>query len=236
MTLLFEDAGQPKSRKYQCFVCGKNYDSYQDYKDHITEAHSEGREYISCPDCGAPVRDMKLHYKSKHPARVLPKNTQMKVAVWHDFKTGKNGQGEKRVTRKPSFRQGTFTSRKCGRDFEYKSGLECEFFECLEADLDVVRYKYEGMKVPYFFRGEWHNYIPDLKVDFGDGSTEMWEIKPANQTSYEQNKAKWSAANNFCSNLGWTFVVLTEVGLGKFKTKIKQQQRRLLSEGDSDSG
>ena len=98
--------------------------------------------------------------------------------------------------------------------------------------MDVVCFKYEGIKIPYFFRGEWHNYIPDLRVDFADGSTEIWEIKPANQTQYEQNKCKWASANNFCLNLGWTFVVLTEVGLGKLKTKIKKQQRRLLNEQD----
>lgn len=229
MPLLFEDAGQPKTRKYQCFVCGQNYTSYEEYKEHIVNSHDEGREYILCPDCKAPVRDMKLHYKTKHPARNLPKNTQTRVAVWHDFKMGKNGQSEKR-TRKPSFRQGTFTSLKCRKDFEYKSGMECEFFECLEADLDVVSFKYEGIKVPYFFQGEWHNYIPDLRVDFVDGTVEMWEIKPANQTTYDKNKAKWSAANNFCSNIGWNFVVLTEVGLGKLKTKIKKQQQRLLME------
>lgn len=231
MALLFEDAGKQRSRRWQCFVCGKNYESYDEYKAHIVEAHDEGREYIACPDCGAPVRDVKTHYAAKHPARALPKNTQLRVAVWHDFKVGKDGKGEKKTTRKPNFRQGTFTSKKCGRDFEYKSGMECEFFECLEADLDVTSYSYEGIKIPYFHKGDWHNYIPDLRVNFADSSTEIWEIKPANQTHYEQNKAKWASANNYCSNFGWEFVVLTEVGLGKLRTKLKQQQRFLLSEG-----
>lgn len=230
MTLLFEDAGKPKTRKYQCFVCGKNYTDYQEYKDHIIELHDEGREYIKCPACDAPVRDLKLHYKTKHPARVLPKNTQMRVSVWHDFKTTPDGKRKKKSTRKPSFRQGTFTSAKCGKDFEYKSGMECNFFECLESDVDVMGYKYEGMKIPYFFQGKWHNYIPDLRVEFIDGSVELWEIKPANQTHYEKNKAKWAAANNFCSNMGWNFVVLTEVGLNKLRVKIKRQQARFMSE------
>jgi len=230
MPLLFEDAGQPKTRKYQCFVCGQNYDSYEDYKNHIIESHDEGREYISCPSCSAPVRDLKMHFSAKHPNRVMPKNVQTRVAVWHDFKIGKYGKKEKKTTRKPCFRRGVFSSKKCGKDFEYKSGLECDFFECLEADSDVLIFKYEGIKIPYFFKNSWHNYIPDLRVDFIDGSVEVWEIKPANQTQYEQNKCKWAAADNFCSNLGWTFVVLTEVGLGKLKTKIKRQQSHLLNE------
>lgn len=232
MTLLFEDAGLPKTRKWQCFVCGRSYEAYEEYKTHIIETHEEGREYLSCPACEAPVRDMKVHYKAKHPARILPKNIQLSVAVWHDFKVGKDGK-QKKKTRKPSFRQGTFSSQKCGRDFEYRSGLECEFFECLEADLDVVHFSYESIKIPYFHNGSWHTYIPDLRVTFADGSTEIWEIKPANQTHYKQNKAKWAAANGHCSNYGWDFIVLTEVGLEKLKTKLRQQQRDLLSE---DSG
>lgn len=235
MVLLFEDAGQHKVRKWQCFVCGKNYESYETYKEHIIEVHEEGREYISCPDCNSPVRDLKMHYKTKHPSRTLPSNTQHRVTVWHDFKVGKNGQSEKKKTRKPTSRKGTFSSNKCGKDFEYKSGMECDFFECLEADLDVLNFEYEGIKIPYYFNNKWHNYIPDIRVNFIDGSTQIWEIKPANQTHYEKNKAKWSSATNHCTNFGWDFVVLTEVGLGKLRAKLKQQQRHLLSEDDHPS-
>ena len=64
---------------------------------------------------------------------------------------------------------------------------------------------------------------------YGNGAT---AAAGANQTNYEQNKCKWVAANNFCINLGWNFVVLTEVGLGKLKTKIKKQQVRFLNEQD----
>lgn len=224
MPLLFEDAGGSKVRKWQCFVCGRNYEDYDQYKGHITESHEEGREFICCPDCGAPVRDMKLHYRAKHPKRALPKSVQTRVAVWKDFKPGKDGK-PKATTRALNFRKGKFESQKCGKDFEYRSGLECEFYECIEADLDVVSFAYETLKIPYFWKGEWHNYIPDLRVSFIDGSIEIWEIKPANQTHLEQNKAKWVAANNFCMNMGWQFVVLTEVGLDKLRMKVKKQHR-----------
>lgn len=231
MPLLFEDAGQSKVRKWQCFVCGHNHTDYETYKTHILEQHEEGREYLRCPDCDAPVRDLKMHYKAKHPKRALPGGVQTKVAVWNDFKPAKDGKTQKK-TRKPNFRQGEFESKKCGRMFEYKSGLECEFFECLEADFDVENWGYETVKIPYYWRNEWHNYIPDIRVNFIDNTTQIWEIKPANQTHYEQNKAKWAAANNYCMNVGWDFVVLTEVGLGKLKSKVKRQQTDLLSEQD----
>lgn len=227
MSLLFEDAGL-KTRKWQCFVCGRNYDDFQSYKDHILEAHEEGREYLTCPDCSAPVRDLKMHYQAKHPKRVMPNGLQTRVAVWRDFKT--NGDKKKTTTRKPNFRSGSFTSRKSGCDLHYRSGLECEFYELLEADRDVTGFFAEPFKVPYYFRGEWHDYIPDIRVNYTDGSTEIWEIKPANQTHYEQNQAKWAAMNDQAMNHGWQFIVFTEVGLGKLKTKVKKQQQENLND------
>lgn len=227
MPLLFEDAGGSGKRKWQCFVCGQHLEDYEKYKSHVLEKHEEGREYLSCPDCAAPVRDLKLHYKAKHPSRIMPTALQTRVVVWHDFKPG--GKDGQKKTRRPNTRKGTFVSRKSGTEFEYRSGFECEFLECIESDMDVENFAYEPIKIPYFWRGEWHNYIPDLRINFIDSSTQIWEIKPANQTNYEQNKAKWAAAHNFCTNVGWEFVVLTEVGLGKLKTKVKRQQP--LNEG-----
>jgi hypothetical protein len=226
MPLTFEDAGFGAKRRWQCFVCGKQYEDYAGYKDHVVTDHEEGREWIKCPDCEAPVRDMKMHYAAKHPNRVLPKDCQTRVAVWFDHKRQKDGT-KKPTARKTNFRKGSFTSQKCGRDFVYRSGLEEEFFNLLEEDADVESWAAEPFKIPYFWHNEWHNYIPDIRINFVDGSTEIWEVKPANQTDYEQNKCKWAAANNYCSNIGWDFIVMTEVGLGKFKHKIKKQRGEL---------
>lgn len=230
MTLLFEDAGI-KKRKFQCFVCGKNYETIESMNEHILLEHDEGREFIKCPTCNYCVRDLKTHFSVKHPNRMMPSGVQTRVGIWHDFKPGKDGKQNK-TTRKVKFRSGTFSSIKCGKDFQYRSGMECEFYALLESDLDVISFDAEPFKIPYFHKGDWHNYLPDIRVNFVDGSTEIWEIKPANQTHYEQNKCKWAAANNFCSNLGWGFVVLTEVGLGKLKTKLKQQQLMTLLESE----
>jgi hypothetical protein len=222
MSRLFEDAGKTKGRKWQCFVCGKNHTDYEEYREHIVTEHAEGREYICCPaeGCGAPVRDLKVHYRAKHPNRPLPQGIQHRVAIWRDFKS----DGSKKKTKKPKFRQGTFTSKKNGRDFIYRSGMEEEFFNLLEQDRDVAGYHAEPFKVPYFWQGKWHDYIPDLRIDYIDGSTEVWEVKPADQTHYEQNRAKWAAMTDHAHNMGWDFIVQTEVGLGKLRTKIKRQQ------------
>lgn len=230
MALLFEDTGS-KTRQWQCFVCGKNFSEYEEYKSHIVETHEVGREYISCPTCEAPVRDIKMHFKAKHPQRAMPVGVQMKVAVWKDFKRTKDGK-KSVTTRKPTFRTGDVISQKNnGALIHYRSGMEEEFLGLLEQDKDVVAFSAEPFKVPYFFSGEWHNYIPDLKVQYIDGSIEIWEVKPATQTDteiYEQNGAKWAAMNNHAMNHGWEFTVQTEVGLGKLKAKVKRQQQENL--------
>lgn len=220
MSKLFEDTGNSK-RRWQCFVCGKQYTTYEEYKDHIVQEHEEGREYISCPDCKAPVRHLPSHYKTKHRSRIMPKNVQTRVAVWHDF----SSSGKKKKTRKPTFDQGYFESNKMnGNLYYYRSGYEREVYDFLESDSDVQAYYAEPFKVPYHHKGEWHDYIPDLRIEFIDGSVEIWEIKPANQTHYDINQSKWAAAANFAENHGWKFNVITEVGMGKLKTKIMRQQ------------
>lgn len=221
MSRLFEDAGvNNKKRKWQCFVCGKQYPDFDSYKNHIIAEHDEGREYIKCPaeGCGAPVRDLRTHWKLKHPKRIMPKNCQMKVIVWSDFSS--TGKKKKTKTRN---RQGYFPSKKMGKDIYYRSGLEADFYDCLERDEDVKAYEAEAVKVPYYWNGSWHNYITDLLVEFHDGSKEIWEVKPSQQTDYDQNKAKWTCANNYCENVGIKFIVQTEVLLDRYKAKIKRQ-------------
>jgi hypothetical protein len=221
MARTFEDAdtgGRAVKRKWQCFVCGKNYTDYGEYKEHILAEHEEGREFLSCPQCQAPVRDMKAHWKAKHPQRFFPKGIATRATVWRDFKPG-----GKKKTRKPKVRTGTFISEKNRSEIKYKSGLEEKFLNLLESDRDVASFVYETIKVPYFWAGKWHTYIPDLRVDFIDGSTEVWEIKPADQTDFDQNKAKWASMNDHALNMGWQFYVQTEVALGKLGTKVKRQ-------------
>ena len=205
-------------RKWQCFVCGKEFDAYAEYKDHILDEHEEGREYIKCPTCEAPVRCLVTHFKVKHPNRTMPKNCQTKAVVWFDFKGGK------RKTRKPKFREGNFESKKNGASLHYRSGYECEVYELLEQDADVVSFAAEPYKVPYLHDGEWHEYVPDLRVNYLEGRVEIWEIKPSSQTRIKKNKDKWRAIEPYVANLGWGFKVITETEIGKLRVKIKEQR------------
>jgi hypothetical protein len=112
--------------------------------------------------------------------------------------------------------------------------MERDFYEQLEADLDVLAFTAEPFKVPYFWQGEWHDYIPDLRVDYIDHAIEIWEIKPDSQKELEQNQCKWTAMQKFAEHMGWQFIVQTEDGLGKLRAKVNRQRKHLLTEASGE--
>lgn len=199
---------------YACFVCGCHFKTFDEFKEHMTSKHDEGREFIKCPLCDAPIRDLNIHYRALHPRDTIPHGTQTKALIWRDFSTGK------KKTKKPNFHGGQFVSIKNdGQLLNYRSGWELQAYECLEEISEVLKYEVESLKIPYYWSGKWHNYYPDLLVHFTDGRSEVWEIKPANQTDLEQNHAKWDACGKFCLAHGYKFIVQTEQGIHLLKMK-----------------
>lgn len=219
MVLPFYDDENKDKKKYQCFICGNEFLVFNDFKQHIFDEHEEGREYIKCclPHCQAPVRDLRQHFKSKHPAYAIPTTGQMKALIWKD--QGKNG---KLKQRKPKFREGYMSSNKNGKDMHYRSGYECKVYEILESDPNVLRYDVEPFPIKYSFNGETHDYFPDLIVYYVDPEKppEVLEIKPSAQTSLPKNKAKWTFCQQYCESRGYNFIVLTEKGIELLRKKV----------------
>jgi len=212
MTLPFQNSNQ---RKYRCFVCEEEFEEYGEYREHIIGDHEEGREYIVCKICAAPVRDVKMHFKAKHKGSPVQPGL-LKALVWKD--TG----GRKRK-KKPSFRSGDFVSAKNGgKLIHYRSGWECKCYELLEEWDKVVAYAGEPIRIPYLWMGEERTYKPDIVIDYADGRREVWEIKPANQTNLKQNKAKWHSAKEYCHMRDWEFIVITEKGLNKLRMLVNE--------------
>jgi hypothetical protein len=217
MTLPFDKTNQ---KRYQCFVCGHNFYNYEEYKQHITSSHELGREYVLCPleRCKAAVRDVRSHFKVKHPHENMPKIGQMKATIWKD--PNKHG---KMNDRKPNFREGYFISKKNGgKEMHYRSGYECEVYACLEKIPEVIKYDVEPFPIKYLYNGKQHEYNPDLSIIYDDDRVEIWEIKPANQTALPLNEAKWAACQCYCESRGWSFIVVTEVGIGKLKKRTSE--------------
>ena len=120
----------------------------------------------------------------------------------------------------------------------FRSSWELKFFNWADANPSVVKWSSEEIVVPYVCPtdGRAHRYFPDNKIQIRrkDGTLQTWlvEIKPAAQTippkprarnnkrflieagTYLKNRAKWQAAEQFCKDRGWFFIILTEKDLG----------------------
>lgn len=214
MNLQFE--GNPNKKRWQCFSCGVMFEEYEEYRKHIVDQHEEGRDYLICPRCQAPIRDLKLHWKVKHKMFPLPEGVQHRAII---FKTFSNGKAKTKV----KFKTGDFISEKQnGKAIHYRSGYELQVYECLEKIDEVVSYAAEPLEIPYIFEGKPKKYRPDIAIYFSDGKRLLVEIKPAKQTALPINNAKWSAAKDFCEARGWLFEVLTEVSIEKLKRIVRE--------------
>ena len=197
-------------RKYQCYVCGMLFEKAEEFKNHIIEKHEEGREYLVCKHCGWTCRDLRAHYRTAHPKTKLPTG-QHRVTVMYDVSSAKKRR------KIPNFQSGTYFSVKNNKELSYRSAWELEVYKCLESANHVLSYHVEPFAIPYTFKGKKHHYYPDILVKFLDGNTQLWEIKPSNQTLLEKNQAKWNSAKAYCMNRGWGFEVITETVISRMK-------------------
>jgi hypothetical protein len=119
----------------------------------------------------------------------------------------------------------------------YRSTWEIKVMNYLDENPNVIWWGSEELPIPYYspVDKKKHRYFPDFiaKMRKADGTvmTYVIEVKPEKQTqpptqkrktktylqeaiTYEINKAKWFAAEEFCKDHGWQFQILTEKHLG----------------------
>ena len=119
----------------------------------------------------------------------------------------------------------------------YRSTWEIKVMGYLDENPNVLWWASEELSIPYISPVDKrkHRYFPDFiaKMRKADGTvmTYVIEVKPEKQTqpptqkrktktflqeaiTYEINKAKWYAAEEFCKDHGWQFQILTERHLG----------------------
>lgn len=116
----------------------------------------------------------------------------------------------------------------------YRSGWELKFMIYLDNHPEVISWSSEEIIVPYRspVDNRVHRYFPDFLVKKKDGKTLLVEIKPRAQTkppeiqnkksrryitevmTWGVNQAKWKAAEEYCADRKWQFLVLTENELG----------------------
>lgn len=113
----------------------------------------------------------------------------------------------------------------------YRSSWELVFMNVCDSNPAIKQWASESIKIQYRhpFTGRISIYVPDFLVHYDDkkgkSRVEIIEIKPLKQTLKEKargtrakmvvaiNKAKWSAANQWCKRNGMVFRVMTEMDM-----------------------
>lgn len=118
----------------------------------------------------------------------------------------------------------------------YRSSWELRVMRYFDETSSIVQWSSEELAIPYIspIDGRIHRYFPDfvikIKRDALPPSVHMIEVKPAAQSkeptirkrnaitkkyvtevmTYGINQAKWKAADEYCKDRGWQFMVITE--------------------------
>lgn len=119
----------------------------------------------------------------------------------------------------------------------YRSLWEFKLMKNLDEHPEIVQWSSEELFIPYKspIDNKWHRYFPDFivkKINNGIKETLMIEVKPKSQVlapkkqekatkryinevyTWGVNQAKWKAAEEFCLDRGWKFMLMTEIELG----------------------
>ncbi len=123
----------------------------------------------------------------------------------------------------------------------HRSGLEKRFMILFDKNPAVLEWASEEIVIPYYSTVDRkrHRYYPDFyaKLQTKNGIKQyVFEIKPKSlfekrktpkritkkflreMAEIEINNNKWKAAKAFCEKLGWSFEVLTDNSLKRFRS------------------
>lgn len=111
----------------------------------------------------------------------------------------------------------------------YRSSWEFAVMKMCDENASIEQWASEAVKIPYRdpLTGKHTVYVPDFLVVYTDNKnkkhSELWEVKPANQTiaekvgknpynqaQYVRNQVKWEMARQWARNHGIHFRILNE--------------------------
>ena len=122
----------------------------------------------------------------------------------------------------------------------FRSLWERQVFKWIDDNPQIKKWSSEEVIIPYKCQTDnrMHRYFMDVKMVMEDGKTYLVEIKPKIQTkkpnktrrktkkylkevmTYAKNESKWLAANEYCKDRGWKFLVWTEDHLKELGIKL----------------
>jgi len=204
------------TRKIICFVCVQELPDVNSWRSHIVENHLEGRDFLACPTCGIPCRDLTSHFKVHHRGVEMPVFEKSRIDNIRDW----DEKYRVSLLKKRKWKEGLFDSLKMGKKIHYRSSWERDVMICLEKCVDIDEYYGDDhLCIPYNLHGSTHRYWPDFTVKLRGGDTIILEIKPEDQTEWEINQFKWKYAVEYCNARQWDFQVWTQKYIRKIKTR-----------------
>lgn len=111
------------------------------------------------------------------------------------------------------FKNGTYWSNKMKDGFYYRSSYELIRYGVLEKNDSVVKYTPKhGIVIEYEHDGKLHKYIPDILIEYSDGSLVLEEVKGwiNNQQIFEE---KCESAIDYCNFNNMKYRVIFKEGL-----------------------
>lgn len=88
-----------------------------------------------------------------------------------------------------------------------RSPLELKVFKELDMNPEVTSFLPEPFEIPYMYKGRTHQYIPDILINYSDGTKELVEIKSMQTIAYKthRNLFKFRVAKKYAEQNGLKF-------------------------------
>ena len=103
---------------------------------------------------------------------------------------------------------GRFPSLKMGRMIQFESLVELDYIYLLDYDPNIKWFEEQPRTIEYQWEQKTLRYTPDFLV-IRQGYSTLVECKPDQFVDTEENNRKFRAAELWCSEVGWTFSVVT---------------------------
>lgn len=114
------------------------------------------------------------------------------------------------VTRRSNHSRGYHPSRKNGCPVAWESQLEASFLRLLELSPLVLTYEVQPSLEIFIMDGLRTKYIPDVRVNFVDGTIGWFEVKPSIRLLNHKVKLKIDALNTHFESTNRRFHIATE--------------------------
>jgi hypothetical protein len=131
-----------------------------------------------------------------------------------------------RPTRGRNYRS-KITRSKGFRIIHAESLLERDAVRLFNFNPKIISIRYQSIGIKFHYQGTKRRFFPDYEIHTDEGHTLLVEVKLSKFVKTEKNKAKFLAAKIHCSEIGWTFIVMTE---NEIRKGFLQQNIKLLNE------